>query len=64
MTFGCSPSVACNLGQRLGKLAGDVRTHMATLGCDLAPGGERCRKGRLSERRARFKNMIRRRRIL
>eukprot|EP00959_Pyramimonas_sp_CCMP1952_P013398 282538-Pyramimonas_sp.AAC.1 len=37
---------------------------MVTLGCDLAPGGERCRKGRLSKGRVRLKNMIRRHRIL
>eukprot|EP00959_Pyramimonas_sp_CCMP1952_P354557 7427132-Pyramimonas_sp.AAC.1 len=60
MTSGSSPSVARNLGERLGKLAGEVGTHMVTLGCDLAPGGQRSRKGRLRKRRERVKNMIRR----
>eukprot|EP00959_Pyramimonas_sp_CCMP1952_P220440 4608722-Pyramimonas_sp.AAC.1 len=64
MTFGSSPRVACRLGGQLDKLAGQVGTHMVTSGCDLAPGGERSKKGHLNKRRCRIKDMIKRHRTL
>ena len=64
MTFASDPDTSRRLGKQLGILAGTVGTHVISLGCDLAPGGHRSKKGHLKRRKGRIKDMIRRHRIL
>ena len=64
MTFASDAETSRRLGKQLGILAGTVGTHVISLGCDLAPGGRRNKKGHLNMIKGRLKDMVRRHRIL
>ena len=52
MTFASDAETSRRLGEQLGILAGTVGAHVISLGCDLAPGGRRNKKGHLKRRGA------------